>query len=355
MFKSLYGVDYLKNDFRDFTTSYTFLSTLDAKSDNIPFDMFGKDWETMPPHNNYNTAFGNVKFELYKNLGSNYRVGIFFQDLAQISINDGFVKTWFKAKTNFMNLLTIKDINEDLEKSSLKGKANEYDAYGIFLQRVFQINKNHFFSTKIKLNISNKLNYLKVSGETNDEMFHGTIDYYYSDRNFVTQKDTNGGSGYGYGLDLEYIYNYEDFYFYFGGFNLFSYIYWDDISYMFYDLDSKIIYKGEDGYNHYRPFGRGHYIYHTDFTQKLPSYFKSSINYEIGKFAFGDNIDIYDSMYYNEIYINRKIGLSRYKIGYILENRVLIFTTYFKNFTLEISNKFGEANTILQAEFKIVF
>lgn len=353
---STYALSYLENDFRDTNTTYHLRILIDAKSNNLHFDVFDHEWINPPPYKKDNYAFGNLYADTYVKIDS-YKLGVFKQELAQIHINDGFIQTWQKSQQNFTTFLGKKDINKELEANLVYGDANYYDAQGIYLQRILNITQNNYLSVKVKLNYADKLQFIQADGYTDSQEFKGKFDYYYRKKNYITNRDDKDGSaGTGYGLDLEYIYNYKNIYVYLGIFNLYSFIYWKNVTLMHYDLDSTTIYKGDDGYNHYRPFGKGYYKDNVHLKQKLPEYYKASLNYEFNDYiATGDNLDIYDSILYNEIYINAKVYNGRYKLGYAYENRELLFAAYYKYFAIEISNYFGLSNNILKASCKISF
>lgn len=273
-------------------------------------------------------------------------------------MNDGFIELWHEAQKDFLQLLASKDIYKTLEEKPVTGEANSYDAYGMFVQKVFKVYSHHYLSVKLKLNYANELQYIKADGYTDSEKFVGKFDYVYSHENLISRGDTQSDSpsGIGYGLDIEYIYNKDKLYVYLGGFNLGSYIYWKNVTLMHYDFNSEVIYEGDDGYNHYRPFGRGYYEYNASFTQKLPSYYRASLNYEVfDNLAIGNNLKVYEKMYAYEPYINAKIYSGRYKLGYEVQSDTILFGTYFKNIHIELSNKFGLSNNILNASCRISF
>lgn len=354
---NIYAIDYLKYDFRDKNATVNFSSYIDAKSDNLPFNIFDQKWENHKFHKKENNAFGNMYADIFINLDT-YRVGLFREYIAHIDVNDGFMNTWQAVQKNFFTLLTKKDINQDLKQTEITGHANYATTYGIYLQKVFRLNQSNFLSIKTKLNYADELQYMQANGTTSSEQFKGSFDYYYSNKNLVTKYNTKNKTplGIGYGLNIEYIYNNQNIYFYFGVYNLASYIYWKNITLMHYDFNSHVIYKGKDGYNHYRPFGSGFYKYDLTFIQKLPQYYKASFNYELNEYiALGNNLEIYQNMYDTKPYINIKIHNNRYKLGYNIENSEAIFGAYFKYFNFEVSNYFGPSNDIMKASLNIWF
>ncbi len=353
----LFSLSYYSYDFRDVNATFNFNLALDAKSDKLPFNIFDQEWKTIPDHQKSNNAFGQVYSDIYVDYGG-LKLGVFGEKLAKIDINDGFVELIYQAQKDFARLLADKDIYKILEEKPIVGKGNSYEAYGLFVQKVFNIHPHHYLSAKLKLNYAKELEYIKVDGYTSSKKFTAMLDYIYSSKNLISKGENTSDTpvGIGYGLDIEYIYNNEKLYVYLGAFNLASYIYWDKVTLMHYDFDSEVIYKGEDGYNHYRPFGRGEYKYNISFTQKLPSYYKASLNYELfDNFAIGNNVKVYQNLYVLEPYINAKIYTGRYKLGYEIQSRTVLVGAYFKNIHLEISNKFGPSNTILNARCRISF
>jgi len=353
----LFSLNYYSYDFRDVNASINFNLELDAQSDKLPFDIFDEEWKNVPDHQKSNNAFGQVYSDIYVDY-EGLKLGVFGEKLAQINMNDGFIELWHEAQKDFLQLLANKDIYKTLEPKPITGEGNSYEAYGLFVQKVFNIYPHHYLSTKLKLNYAKELQYIKVDGYTSAEKFTGEFDYIYSNKNHISNGEnrSNSPSGIGYGLDIEYIYNKEKLYVYLGAFNLGSYIYWKNVTLMHYDFDSEVIYKGADGYNHYRPFGRGRYEYNTSFTQKLPSYGRASLNYELfDNFAIGNNLKVYENMYAYEPYINAKIYSGRYKLGYEIQSSTLLIGAYFKHIHIELSNKFGLSSNILNASCRISF
>jgi len=357
LYTDSYALSFLKNDFRDTNNTFNFKASLDAKSNALAFDVFEQEWQKAPEHKTNNRALGNNYYEAYLELGS-LNIGVFKQEQVQISMSDGFIDTWHASNRDFLSLLLNKNVYQDIDPASLQSSANHYKSYGLFIQKIFTLNSKHHFSAKLRLHYADRLNYIEVEGETNREKFQGSFDYYYSGENLISNAPNRSDTakGLGYGIDLEYIYADESLYFYVGVFNLASHIYWENVDLMHYDFDSEVIYMGSDGYNHYRPFGTGKYEYDVDFTQKLPEYYKATLNYALSEnFSLGDNLDIYDGVTYNEVYGNTKVYGGRYKLGYIIENQNVVFGAYFKYISVEISNSFGTANDILQANCKISF
>ncbi len=353
----LFSLNYYSYDFRDVNASINFNLELDAQSDKLPFNIFDQEWKSVPDHKKSNNAFGQAYSDLYVDY-EGLKVGVFGEKIAQLNLNDGMIELLFEAQKDFVQLLVSKDIYQTLESKPIIGEVNSYNAYGIFVQKVFKVYSHHYISLKLKFNYANELHDVKVDGYTSSDKFYGKLDYIYSRENLISNRtnESNSPSGMGYGLDIEYIFNQNKLYFYLGGFNLGSYIYWKDVILMHYDFDSEVIYKGDDGYNHYRTFGQGYYEYNVSFTQKLSSYYKASVNYELfDNFSIGNNLKIYEDLYAYEPYINTKIYSGRYKLGYEVKSNTLLFGAYFKYIHIEVSNKFGVSNNILNASCKISF
>jgi hypothetical protein len=311
----------------------------------------------MPEHQKSNNAFGQIYTDAFYNYDG-YKIGVFSERISQIGMNDGLIELWYYAQKDFLKLLVSKDIYKRMEPKQIEGKGNYCDTNGLFIQKVFRLNNSHYLSAKLKLNYANELHYIKADGYTNSEKFVGSFDYIYSSKNLISNNPTTSQSpqGIGYGIDIEYIYHEDKLYFYAGVFNLGSYIYWENVNLMHYDFNSEVIYKGDDEYNHYRPFGVGYYKYDISFKQKLPQYYKASLNYELfDSIAFGNNFKLYEDMYSNEPYINFKVYNGRYKLGYQMIDNTMLLGAYYKNFNIECANKFTLEGNILQASIKISF
>jgi len=288
-------------------------------------------------------------------------------------MSDGFIQTWYSSQKNFSSLLLNKNVNLKIANLSLDSDADYHSSYGLFIQKVLDLSDSNHLSIKLKLYIADKMHHIDVNGETNSTQFKGSFDYYYTKENLVSKGSTQSRTSYGlgYGIDLEYIFEKNQWYFYLGGFNLASQINYKNVTKMHYDFNSDTIYVGDDGYNHYRSFGVGYYKYNLSFKQKLQAYYKSSINYEFtDNFALGNNLDYYKNMQFNELYTNFKIDDARYKLGYVLESKTLMYGFYFEDvrvhlpfgyeafwndFVFEISNQFGMSTKNIHANVKISF
>ena len=354
---TLFSQSYYAHDFRDYNTTYKFNTILDIKSDNLPIDFFDTNWKDYDKRKKDNSAFGVASTSLSMKLDY-FTLGLFGQKISDIYMNNGLVETLYESDKSFANILQNSSIYENLDDGPIKGKANDFDSVGIFLEKKIHFAKYYYVMAKLKLHYAKNLNYININGEATNKNFVATIDYYYSGTNYISNAKnvSNEAWGYGYSLDLSYIYHRDKIYFFVGAYNLESFIYWKNVAFMHYDLDSKTIYKGSDGYNHYKPFGVGYYQYNVTYKQRISSYFKTSVNYDfMSHLAFGDNISIYDRMSYNEIYTNLKIASSRYKLGYIVENSNLIFGFYYRKFLFEISRGFERSNKILQFKCEISY
>jgi len=353
---SLFGNTFLENDFRDYNATYHFQAHLDAKSNKLAFNTFEQEWIDPPPHKEENRAFGNLSFSAFISLES-WRIGAFNQKISQIFVNDGFIQTWHRAEKDFWILLGMSDINQQIGNVPIEGDGVYISSSGLFLQKVLSMDSKNHFAIKTKLHIADDLQSIKASGLSTDEKFEGSFDYYYAEKNFISKRsDRDDSKGLGYSVDVEYIYDDDTFYFYLGAFNLHSFIYYKDVTLMHYDFDSETIYVGEDGYNHYKPFGVGYYKENSTLKQKIPHFYKSSFNYVYNdQISLGNNLDLYDGVYYNEPYVNVKIGNGRYKVGCVIENQEFVFGAYFKNLALGISNSFGLGNDMIAADVKLRF
>ncbi|MEA1983634.1 MAG: hypothetical protein U9N39_08810 [Campylobacterota bacterium] len=353
----LHALSHYSYDFRDINATVNFTINLDAKSNKLPFNIFDQEWKEVPVAQKSNRAFGQVYTDVYVDY-EGLKIGVFGEKIAEVEINDGFIDLWYSAQKDFLQLLVSKDIYKTIEPNSIKGEANYCNPYGLYLQKVFALNSSNFLSVKLKLNYADEMQYIKVNGYTNSEKFSGSLDYVYAQENYIsnTNNKRQGPMAIGYGVDIEYIYNRDKLYVYLGAYNLASSMYWSNVTHMHYDFDSEVIYKGDDGYNHYKPFGVGNYKYNQSFRQKLPVYYKASLNYEFyDSFALGNNFKLYNQMYSNEPHVNFKIYNGRYKLGYQIEDNIFLFGTYFRNVNFEVANKFGLEDNVLQANIKLSF
>lgn len=353
---SLLAQNFLENDFRDYNATYNFQASLDAKSNELFFNTFDKKWNTLPSHSKENKAFGELSLSAFISFDA-WRVGAFNQKLAQIGINDGFIETWYAADKDFFTLLGMSDINQELRPSPISGSGVYISSSGLFLQKMITLNSKHHISMKTKLHVSDDLQSIKIKGKSDSEGFKGSLDYCYAQENLVSKRpDRDDSKGLGYSVDIEYIYDNDTFYIYLGVFNLHSFIYYQDVTLMHYDFDSQIVYEGEDGYKHSKPFGVGYYKDNISLKQKIPQYYKGSINYQhSSKISIGNNVNIYDQLFYNEPYLNVKLGDGRYKLGYVLESKEFVFASYFENMSFSVSNRFGSDNNLLVAGFRLKY
>lgn len=273
-------------------------------------------------------------------------------------MNNGFIQTWFEASEDFSTLLNKSDIGNSIDYTKIKGNANYFNTLGFFLQKDFTYKKYHHFAIKSKFYGAKDIEYLKVKGENSNEQFKLSLDYYYSKRNRISKNNShdNSYSGYGYGFDLEYIYKNKNLYIYSGILNILGTIHWSSISKMHYDLNSNTIYKDDNGFNKVRPFGIGSYKQNINYKQKLPLYYKSTIDYKIANSSYlGNNLIGNKNTIFNEIYLRKEFKNFAFKTGYIIENKNMNFTLAMPNVKIHISNNFSFSNTILQASYKIDF
>lgn len=352
----LFSFEYLYNDFSDKQTHFRASSYLNAKSNLLTFGEMDENWDTLPEHKHNNRAFGLIshKFTFEQD---GVRVGFFDEQIAQIEANSGFVHTLYSAQKNFFTFLAQEDSYETIAAVPINGKANYLISRGLSLQKVFNLNQIHFFGSTLKLHQGKSFQHFEAQGKNDSNRLLGSMDYYYSEKNYLTgREDQDASSGLGYSVDLEYIYKKNNLYLYAAVFNLYSFLYWRDITYLTYDFDSEVIYRDEEGYNNYRPFGKGKYNFNQNFKQRIPQYYKASANYELSPvFALGNIMELYDGVLYNQPYVNVRVGSFRYKIGYVIENKESVFGFYSKYLLAEISNNFGPSNNVLQAKCTIRF
>jgi len=348
--QTLFSSNYLYNDFTDTSYTYKVETTLDVKSDNLPLDFFDTDWKDYNKRRKNNYAFGLVNFEAMRKY-NDFVIGVFLQKNADAYMNDILIETLYESDKNFFAILSNKNLYKNLDAGPILGRVNSFESSGLFFQKQFLLKDNHHFLLKLKLHLAKELDDVSVKGTSTEDSFKGKLDYYYSNSNKISNAKnlSDTPQGYGYSLDMAYIYKKDKIYAYFGVYNILSYIFWKNISYMHYDFDSQTIYVGEDGYNHYKPFGVGYYKYNLNYTQQIPTYAKGSLNYEfMNNLAFGDTVSIYEGMHYNEVYTTLKLLSVRYRLTYIPENYNLVFGVYHKHFLFEISRGFEKSNRMLQ-------
>jgi len=351
-----YG-SYLKNDFRDDANTTHTRGLIELLSDKLPPNIFEKDWQSMPPHNEENSAFGERYFDVYYNF-TNFKIGILREEKLKTTINDGFIQTWYYAEKDFITLLTKSDIGNEIDTVDIDADLNYYDAYGLFAQKIIPFYEHHFLSIKAKLYSASEIQYLDVKGYNNSSRFELSFDYYYARKNYISknQDGDKGYSGLGFGVDLEYIYDNDKLYIYGGILNIGSFIEWKNITLMHYDFDSQTRYLGADGFYHLKAFGSGFYEFNVDYRQKLPMQYKATLEYSINDdFSIGTHANGYKDLMFHELYLSHNICGDRYKIGYMLETKNASFGAYFKYISLEISNNFGMSSRSIQANYHIKY
>ncbi len=348
---------YLKNDFRDDANTTHTRGLVELLSDKLPPNIFEKEWQEMPPHNKQNNAFGERYFDIYYSF-TDFKIGILKEEKLQITINDGFIQTWYYAEKDFITLLAKSDIGTDLDTIDIDASLNYYEAYGLFLQKIIPFEENHFLSLKAKFYTATEMQHLDVSGYNSSARFELSFDYYYAQKNYISKNQDNDRdyNGLGFGVDLEYIYNDDALYIYGAILNIGSFIEWKNIILMHYDFDSQTKYMGDDGYYHLKAFGSGFYKFDVDYRQKIPTQYKATLDYSINdNFSIGSNSNGYKDLIFNELYVTHEICGDRYKVGYILETDNASFGAYFKYISLEISNNFGMSARSIQASYHIEY
>lgn len=122
----LSALSYYSYDFRDINSSLNFTSHAEAYSDNLPFNTFDEEWIEPPSHEKKNNAFGEIYNDFYVDYDG-FKLGVFKQGVAQISMNDGFIQTWHSAEKDFTKLLSMDNINQKLPTTSIEGEATYSD------------------------------------------------------------------------------------------------------------------------------------------------------------------------------------------------------------------------------------
>ncbi len=356
-----YASDYLKYNFIEEKNSYISSGYVEAYSDHLPFDIFDDDWDVLPTHHLSNSAFGTLYVDIHYNDNNNFRYGLFSEKSINININDGFIQTWYNATQDFNKFFTkLKDISTmELNTQDIQGDGSFYDTEGLFLQKIIPLKNNHNLSLKTKFYYADELKELIVRGYNNEVKFFLETNYFYTHEDILLKQENknNDFNGYGYGFDLEYIYNDDSWYLYVGLLNIGAFIDWKSVTKQHLIFETQNKYKGDDGLSHVDATIHGDgYTYDINYKQKLPRYWKSAIVYKYNdSINIGENIIGYKDIYYNESYVIYKQSDIGYKLGYFRENKVANFGIYFKNINIEISNKFGSADTIYNASYDIKF
>ena len=353
----LFGIDYYEYDFRDRNNTYHARASFNPKSNKLQLNIFDNKWSVLPTHTQNNCAYGGVYYDFYYNYES-YKIGIFRQEEALIYLNDGFIQTLYQSNNDFNTFLHKNNLNTQITDTKIEGYINYYKLKGMYLQKVFQLNKEQALSAKLKLFIADDGQEANINGHNTQQRFVANLNYYYRAKNYISKRTSSytTSDGYGYSLDLEYIYNKEALYIYAGLLNIGGIIYWDGISQMYYNFDSQTVYLGDDGYNHRKAFGIGYYKDGVKHQQHLPIFYRASIDYQfLNFFSLGNNISGYKDVIFNEPYVTIKLYNSRYKVGYMYEGKTAIFAAYFKYFKVEISNNFSFSQQIMQAKVHIWF
>jgi len=341
----------------DSNNTFHLKTTIDIKSDHPPLDTFEEKWTTLPNHKEQNSIYGDISLQSYYNF-KEYKIGALKEYSIDISMNSGFIQTWYYANRDFNTLLHKSNIGQSVSSTNIEGYLNYYEVEGFYLQKIWHPKQNHFFSTKLKLLQGKEYQSLDIKGTNTNSRFRTSFDYYYSDKNYISKNNdhTTNYSAKGYGVDLEYIYKSENFYGYLGLYNIFGSLYWDGVSLMHYDLDSKTIYKGDDGYNHQKAFGVGYYKYDINYKQKLNRHTKVELSYNLSEnFILNNSTNIYTNSIYNNTAILYKRDNSFYKIGYIQELNKFNLGIYLKYLSVELYNSFDLQKNLLFLNFHCNF
>ena len=356
---NIYANDYLKYNFIEKKDTYILSGQIDGYSSSLPFDIFEKDWDSLPSDKKINKAYGKIYFDLGYNSNYDLKVGIFSQKEAYLELNDGFINTWYSATKDWTTLVNKKTFS-DIPSIPIDGYGNYSYTKGIYLQKVLKLSNKHHISAKAKFFAGEQMQDIKTYGYNSETRFNLLVDYYYTDKNIITKSEQHDDSfsGYGYGFDLEYIYQDDRFYIYTGILNIGASIDWDSITYMHYEFDSDNLSKYDPDHPQVKlPLASGYYKFDISYSQKLPRYYKGIVDYKIDDMvSIGDSLFYYDKdLISNELYTSLNLKNSFYKLGYFYENKVVNFGYGYKNINIEVSNKFGTSNTILNGSYKISF
>jgi len=297
----------------------------------------------MPSNKSMNRALGFSKAGIeYQNFGIKYESdGI-------IKINRGFIQTWYYASSDFNTLLKRSDIGYYITTPEIFGVMNYSEYYGFYYHQTFKGVNVYFNFLK-----GNRLIYIKTTGSNTKNRFLADLEFYYSGKNFITNT-YNGDdfSAYGFGIDITKEGKYKDFYFRGGVYNIFGFIDWKSVNYMYYHFDSNTTYVGEDGYLHQKPFGVGYYKKDINFYQKLPLFFKYNFEY---KSRFGLE-GIYSlNNRFNLPYFRYFIHRFFVKIGIVLENKNIFFGFGKRNWSVEFSRDLDLHTNFIKLGLKYSF
>lgn len=350
---------------KDKENTYNIEVYADLKSDILPFDTFDKPWDTLPAHKNNNHATGNIGSKLYYNF-DDIKAGVFIDHTFDMNINSGFIQTWYYANKDFDTLLKKSDIGKSITTTPINGKMLYYDAQGIFLEKKINYDKNNYFFISSKIFKAKDIQYLKVNGSNTKDKFKMSLDYYYSDKNYISKNNKHDQyyKGKGYGFDIRYIYKNDPWKIKVDIKDIYTYIKYDSITYMHYDFESGdylpnvkeciwgVGYIKDNGTQGCRSFGTGYYIYDTKLKLKLPVKYKLDISYtQADTFSTGAVLDIYQSAVYQQPYIIYK----NYKLGYTVQTKSLDITASYDNIIFSISNKLEKNSKEIQSYIKITF
>ncbi len=336
-----------------FSKQLNFIFDLDLKSDSLKLNTFDKKWQTLPKHQNKNSAIAKLSYRIDYKRGS-YKLSFFKKRELEMMVNDGFIQTWYEVDKNFNKLLRSEDIGKKIPKFNIIGWLNYYDIKGVALQKSF-FYKNHNFFITANLFKAKDMQYLRVCGK-NSKYFKTSFDYYYSNKNYISKNKNHDNiySGKGWGVDISYLYKSLKYTFFISVLNINSFIDWKSITFMHYDFNSNTIYKGSDGYNHKKPFGKGYYKYNIDYKQKIPIQKKIIFEYKIKEnIIIGDKLELYKQVNFNQIYTQFNYHNISYKVGALYKDRVLLFGIKYKYFYIDISNNLNTNNRVISCFLKI--
>ena len=320
-------------------TKFHITTDINLYSDKLYFDVFSHKWEELPSDKSTNRAINFSNMAIYKNY-QKFSIGYRYRSEGILEINKGFIETWYYASNDFNTLLKKKDIGYYINEPEVYGILEYYQLENLFFKKNL---KNFIIS--INLFRPRQLQYMKVNGINSKNRFIADIDYYYTDKNILTKTMDNDNyyGGYGGSIDLEFI----NKNFLIGIYNIGGFIDWKSITHLKYHFDSDTKYIGEDGYYHYRPFGVGQYYINSNFHQLLPIFIKYHYQFQ----NIGLNGMYANNTNYNTIYL--KYGYI--KIGYIPQNKNIVYGFNSSHFSIELSQNIKYHSTYAKLYLDIAF
>jgi len=336
--------------------NYKIEADLNLYSDKLKLNIFEDKWDKIPSYEPLNRAvdFSYISVSTFDN-NKNYEFGYRYRSEGYIAVNKGFIETWYYASNDFDTLLKMKDVGYYIDEPEIYGILNYLETDSLFYKIALKGNGSGLFAT-LNLFRGRSIEYMEVTGFNEEKHFVADIDYYFSDKNFLTSiEDENKDSeGYGLGFDIEFLsLNNQRFNFFAGFYNLGAFIQWKGITRLVYHFDSNTKYVGEDGYYHYRPFGVGRYYFNSSYRQRVPFYGKYKLSYKLyPDFTIGDSAFWNDKgVNFNQLYIKSH----NLKLGYVVENKNFVFGVYGKSFQIELSKNLDTNGKYIKLSSEIEF